>query len=107
MQMIMSQPNKGPVPVSAVVPVSDRDAWCRAIAIDRHLSPRDRLIALRMFLTDEDQTYDQIAMTTGCGRRTAMRSVLNLIERGWIVVTNSSTGRVANTFAMQMRGAAS
>jgi hypothetical protein len=103
MQMNMSPANKGPVPVSAVVPISDRDAWCRAVAVDRHLSPRDRLIALCLSLSDTDQTYDQIGKSAGCGRRTAMRAVANLIERRWIVVTISSTGRVANSFAMQMR----
>jgi hypothetical protein len=107
MHLNMSPPNKGPVPRSAIVPISDRDTWSRAVAADRRLSSRDRLVALRMFLTDEAQTYDQIATTTGCGRRTAMRSVANVIARGWIVVEVSSTGGVPNRFGMAMRGAAS
>jgi hypothetical protein len=107
MQMNMSPPIKGPVPRSTVAPIFDRDMWSRAVAADRRLSSRDRLVALRLFLTDEDQTYDQIAMTTGCGRRTAMRAVANVIERGWIAVTNRSTGGVPNRFGMQMRAVAS
>jgi hypothetical protein len=105
MQLNMSPPIKGPVPVLGIVPILDRDAWCRAVAVDRHLSPRDRLIAFCLSLSDADQTYDQIGKSAGCGRRTAMRAVASLIERGWIVVTTSSTGRVANSFAMQMRQA--
>jgi hypothetical protein len=107
MQTNMIPPIAGPVPRSAVAPIFDRDTWSRAVAADRRLSSRDRLIALRIFLTDEDQTYDQIATTTGCGRRTAMRAVSNVIERGWIVVEVSSTGGVPNRFGMAMRGAVS
>jgi hypothetical protein len=107
MELNNSPPNIGPVPRSAIVPIFDRDTWSRAVAADRKLSSRDRLVALRLFLADEDQTYEQIATTTGCGRRTAMRSLANVIERGWIVVTNRSTGGVPNRFGMAMRGAAS
>lgn len=107
MQMNIAPPIKGPVPVSALVPISDRDAWCRAVAADRRLSPRDRLIGFCLLLSDTDQTYEQIGKSAGCGRRTAMRAVANLIERGWIVATIGSTGGVPNTFGMQMRAVAS
>jgi CRP-like cAMP-binding protein len=109
MELNNSPPNIGPVPRSAIVPIFDRDTWSRAVAADRKLSSRDRLVALLLFLADDegDLTYEQIAATTGCGRRTAMRAVLSLIERGWIKVEVSSTGGKPNRFRMAMREVAS
>jgi len=80
----------------------DQPTWSRAVDADSALTSRDRLIAMRLFLDGADPTYEEIAKSAGCGRRTAMRAVAALIERGWLVKI-SSTGRVANTYGMVMR----
>jgi hypothetical protein len=95
------------VPTEALLPPVDRDAWSLAVAADRRLTSRDRLIALCLFIAETDQTYDEIGKSAGCSRRTAMRAVATLIERGWLIVKIGSTGRVPNTFGMAMRSVSS
>jgi hypothetical protein len=105
MQTNMTTPSSALVSPSAIVPISDRNAWCKALATDRHLTSRARLIGFCMAFSDADQTYEEIGKSTGCSRRAAMRAVATLIARGWIIVI-SSMGGVANSFAMAMRGEA-
>jgi hypothetical protein len=94
--------NESP-PVVAQVPTDD---WTRAVAADRRLTAIARLIALRLFLDDDHPTYEEIGVATGCGRRTAMRGVACLIDRGWLVKLTSTRG-VPNSYGMTMRGVAS
>jgi hypothetical protein len=81
---------------------AERDAWSRAVAADRRLPPRVRLIALRLGLFKSDPTYDDIGSGAGCSRRTAIRAVAILIDRGWLEKI-VSRGRVANHYRRVMR----
>jgi hypothetical protein len=96
--------NIGPANI-AQVPTDD---WSRAVAADRRLNAIAKVVALRLFLddADPDSTYDQIADASGCARRSAIRAVALLIDRGWIVKRTCTKG-MPNSYGMAMRGAAS
>jgi hypothetical protein len=95
--------SRAPLPAPTITPPeADRDAWLRAVAADRRLNARSRLIAMRLPLFDDDPTYDEIAAAAGCGQRTAIRAMAALIARGWIDRI-ASTGGVPNKFRRTMR----
>jgi hypothetical protein len=92
-------------PVVAQVPT---EAWRSGVAADRRLNAIAKVVALRLFVdeADPDPTYDEIADATGCARRSAIRAIAMLIDRGWIVKRTRTKG-TPNSYAMQMGGVAS
>jgi hypothetical protein len=105
--MHMNNPPPIAAPVSAPpIRQIERDSWCRAVSADRRITSRVRLIGLCLFLADTDLTYDKIGKAAGCDRRTAIRAVAVLVDRGWLSKIDS-IGRVANRYNMQMRVVAS
>jgi hypothetical protein len=75
------------------------DAWSRAVAADRRLPPRVRLVAMRLSLFHHDPTYEEIAAGVGCCRRTAIRAIAILLEHGWLEKA-ASNGRGANGYRL-------
>jgi hypothetical protein len=90
------------IPAVNPSPVPKSDAWFCALASDGRLSPRARLIAGRLTLFNHDPTYEQIGNAIGCGRRSAIRAITELVERGWLE-KDASQGRVANRYLRAMR----
>ena len=90
-------------PVVVQVPT---ETWRSGVAADRRLNAIAKVVALRLFVDDADPntTYDEIAEATGCARRTAIRAVALLIDRGWIVKRTCVKG-TPNSYGMQMRQA--
>jgi hypothetical protein len=95
-------------PVGAQVPIEAIEAWRSGVAADRRLNAIAKVVAFRLFLDDADpgSTYEEIGAATGCGRRTAIRAVALLIDRGWIVKHTCTKG-AANSYGMAMRAVAS
>jgi hypothetical protein len=88
-------------PVVVQVPT---EAWRSGVAADRRLNAIAKVVALRLFAddTDSDPTYDENANATGCGRRSAIRAVALLIDRGWIVKRTCIKG-TPNSYGMVLR----
>jgi hypothetical protein len=84
------------------------EPWLSGVAHDRRLNAIAKVIAFRLFLDEinPDPTYDEIAEATGCARRTAIRAVALLIDRGWIVKRTCTKG-TPNSYGMALAGVAS
>jgi hypothetical protein len=87
-------------PVVAQVPT---EAWRSGVAADRRLNAIAKVVALRLFAddADPDPTYEEIADATGCARRSAIRAVALLVDRGWIVKRTCIKG-APNSYGMAM-----
>jgi hypothetical protein len=78
-------------PVSELVPSTiippfeaETDAWLRAVAADRRLPTRARLVAVSLAMFERDPTCEEIGKAVGCSRLTALRAMLALVKRGWV-----------------------
>ncbi len=81
----------------------DRDAWIRDVLADAELSTGERACAVRLalFLNIDQRecapSYDGIAKALAVSKRTAIRLVAALMERGWLAEPTSH-GRARNNF---------